>query len=367
MIQPQQNRGMGPREFFAIIVLTVGIKFTDTTPTILFQKTMNGAWILPFITGFIMLVIPFPFLLKLVKHYKDKGFIQIIFQITGKYFGTIISLVLFTIAFSATVIDSRGYVDIMNIMFYTQTDKIFLYSVFMFVIFFIAKLGFKVIGNTAWLSFPYIFAVFALAVVAIWGDLRINFLFPLGGPGIYDLLREGVLHSSIMGDLIFFSVIFPYIKDYKTYKFVSFFAYGFIIFELALFYAIYVMLFDFPGVMHIAYPFQEMTRILEMGVYVTNIEALFLGFWTLASVVRFSVYLYVSVAIFGYTFNMKDFRPLMLPFAALTVMLGMLPENPVESALILRAKYILNTTWVIIVFLPPLLWVIAKMRGEFKQ
>lgn len=127
------------------------------------------------------------------------------------------------------------------------------------------------------------------------------------------------------------------------------------------------MFFDYIGMRHSPYPFQELTRSVQLGQHLSNAEALFLGFWSVASIVRFAVYLYISVASFAYSLNIKEFEPLLLPFATLSVLLGSLPDNLIFNSFILRADFVLNMTWFYLITLPPLIWVVAKLKGEFSK
>ncbi len=365
MISPQDRR-LRTRELVSLILLTLGIKFSDMTATIIYKKVSTAAWMVPFIAGIVM-IIPFLCVLALVKHYKDRNFIDITYQVTGKYVGFIIGMTMFLIAFSSTVVNTRSYVDIINTMYFQDTSTVQLYIVLVGSTFFLANRGLLAIGRTAWITIPYIKGTMFLGLFFMWNKLFFGHLFPFFGNGFKAIITEGVLYSSITGDLIFFSVLFPFYQSYKSFKKASFLAFGLVIFEISIFLMFFVGIFDFPQVEFIAYPFHELIRMITFGRFITNVEALFFAFWTVASIVRFAVYLYISTATFSYTLKVKEFEPLLLPFAALTVILGLIPENPVTNVLVLRENYILSSTSVIIFIIPLTVYIVAKLRGVFKQ
>ncbi|XQY90888.1 GerAB/ArcD/ProY family transporter [Metabacillus sp. HB246100] len=358
----RMDRKLGMREFTALIVVTIGSKLTDMTSTILFKEAGHSAWMVPIVSGVFMLI-PLLVLIKLVKAFETKGLIEIIYTLTGKYIGFILSISLFFIAYSSTVLNTRGYVDILNSLYFPNSLTIQLYIILMVAIFFVSKRGFLNIGYTAWISVPYITVSFIILILLIWRELHISYIFPLGGYGIGSLVKTSVNYSSIVGDIFFFSVLYPYFRNYRTFRNASILGYSIVIFQLMVFFVVYLMTYDFPIIDNVLYPFHEITRMVQVGRVLSNVEAIFLAFWSVASILRFAVYLYISVAIFSYSLKIKEFEPLLLPFAALTIMLGVIPDNAVENVLVYRSQYVLNTSWIYLVCLPILLWGLAKWKG----
>ncbi|MGM0843821.1 MAG: GerAB/ArcD/ProY family transporter [Bacillota bacterium] len=365
MISPADRR-LGTREIFALVTITLGIKFTDMTATLLFKETAQAAWMIPIFSGAVM-IIPLICLLILVKNFKDKNIIDITYQITGKYIGFIIGMTLFYIAFSATVIDSRSYIDIINTMYFTSTSKTQIYFILVGASYFLANRGLLAIGRTAWISLPYIKASLFFIIVLIWNELFFGYLFPLGGYGLKEIAYHGVSYASITSDLLFLTVLYPFFKSYKSFKKATILGIIVASIELAVFFAVFISFFDYPLIKYIAYPFHEITRMVTFGRYVSNIEALFFAFWSVASLIRFALYLYISTAIFSYTVKIKEFEPLILPFAGLTIMLGLIPENVVQNVLILRSQALLMVTSIIIFTIPVALLLTAKLKGELNR
>lgn len=365
MISPQ-DRKLGTRELFALITITLGIKFTDMTATLLYKETAQAAWMIPIISGAIMLV-PLFCILKLVEHFKDKNLIEITYKVTGKFFGFLIGMVLFLIAYSATVIDSRSYVDIISTMYFPATSTIHLYFVLIGSSYFLANRGLLAIGRTAWITFPYVKVSLFFIIILLWNELYFGYLFPIAGYGLEKVALQGASYASITSDLLFFSILYPFFKNYKSYKKATLLGLAVSTLELVIFFVVYIAYFDFPSIEFIAYPFHEISRMVTFGRYVSHIESLFFAFWSVASLIRFAVYLYISTAIFAYTSKIKEFEPLILPFAVLTIMIGLLPENVIQNVLLLRSNVVLMGTSMLLFIIPVMLLLTAKLRGEFKK
>ncbi|WP_421381408.1 GerAB/ArcD/ProY family transporter [Bacillus salacetis] len=365
MISPP-DRKLGTRELFALITITLGIKFTDMTATLLYKETAQAAWMVPLLSGLVMSV-PLVCILILVKHYKDKNIMDITYKVTGKFFGFLIGMTLFLISYSATIVDSRSYVDIINTMYFPATSSTHLFFVLIGSSYFLANRGLLAMGRTAWITFPYIKVSLFFIVVLLWSELYFGYLFPIAGFGLKEVAFRGASYASITSDLLFFSILFPFFRDYKTFKNATLFGLAVSIFELMVFFVVFIAYFDYPSIEFIAYPFHEISRMVTFGRYVSHIEALFFAFWSVASLIRFAVYLYISTAFFAYTAKIKEFEPLILPFAVLTIMIGLLPENVVQNVLLLRSNIILMVTSILLFIIPVTLLIVAKLRGEFKK
>jgi spore germination protein KB len=314
-----------------------------------------------------IMFIPLICILILLKHYGDRNIIDITYKVTGKFFGFLIGMIFFLIAYSATIIDSRSYVDIINTMYFPSTSSTHLFFVLVGSSYFLANRGLLAIGRTAWITFPYIKVSLFFIVVLLWSELYFGYLFPLAGYGLKEIAIQGASYASITSDLLFFSILFPFCRDYKSFKKATLLGLGVSTLELMIFFAVFIMYFDFPSIEFIAYPFHEISRMVTFGRYVSHIEALFFAFWSVASLIRFAVYLYISAAFFSYTSKIKEFEPLILPFAVLAIMFGLLPENVVQNVLLLRNNIILMITSVLLFIIPVTLLIVAKLRGEFKK
>jgi spore germination protein KB len=72
----------------------------------------------------------------------------------------------------------------------------------------------------------------------------------------------------------------------------------------------------------------------------------------------------LTALIFSFTLNIKEFEPLLLPFAALAVLLGTIPKNYVEEVYVYRQAFLLKRSWMIFVILPLLLWLISLIKEK---
>lgn len=354
---------IGSREVFVLITFMISLQLSDMTPNLLFNEGKTSTWMIPIIAAGVM-IIPFLALSSLLKKYSDKGLIDIIYATTGRYIGFVISLALFLIVLFGTAVNSRDYVDIVQTIFLPQTPREVIYILLIAGTYFIANRGLENIGRTAWFIFPVLTLILLLLIFMSVREVHLVFLYPIWGPGIPELVKTSVKHSPIVGDVIMFAVLFPYVRSYKDFK--TPVLYGLILSaaEMAGFFAMYIASYDYPSVAKVLYPFHQTTILVRAGRYVINFQAFFFIFWIIASVIRYTIYLYLTVAIFASAVRLKEYEPLLLPFSALVVMLGLIPDNLIETVFFYRQNVLLHGTWYIFILLPLALWVISKIRGD---
>lgn len=360
----QSKQVIGIKEYVAIILLMIGTKLTDDTPTILFEYINNAGWMAPIING-IIAILPIYLLIKVVTNYQDKNLAEVSDHLFGKVFSFIILLPTLGIAFVAITIDTAIYTDIIGTMYFTKTPTIIIYGILMLVCAYGATRGFEQIGSVAWTVFPYLqFSLFFSLILTI-GQGNTAFLFPIMGDGTWEVLKESSLRLSIYADFLYLFLFFPYIKSAKVFKKGTWLALLFITINISVSMICYVVLFDYKTIMQLNYPYHEVIRTISLG-FMVNMEAFFLPFWLIASFVRFSIYLYINAILFGHLFKIKHFEYLIPSLATLIVIIGMIPESPTFTIFNIKDKLFLIAT-PLFFFLPCLMWLVAKLKGEFKN
>lgn len=360
------NKGkVGTREFFAVIIFSIGMKVTDSTPALFFQAGENGAWLIV-IFSFLALFPSYLLLLSIMKGYPNKNLIEVIQQVFGRLFGLLVGLIIFFIGFAGTVLDTRNFVDTLSIMYYPQTPELALYYLVMLTVFLIAKRGWEVLGSMSWLLLPYIlvsfvFLYFLGANEGTW--LRV---FPLFGEGLKEVAIEGVYTAGFFGDVIILVMAYGSLKSNEAFRKASIWGVVVTFLLTTSFVLLFSMIFDYESIDKVAFPFHELTRMVQVGNYFTNIETFFLPFWLLGTVVRFGIYLYFITWIFGAVFKIKEFESLLLPITFLVLTVGCFPENPYISTLVYR-DLLFHYDSIALISLPILLWVVDKARGGHKS
>lgn len=354
------NSKIGTRELFALITFVIGIKCSDTTPTLLFKASKGSAWIMALFSGLVA-IIPTLITVKVISIHKNLGLMDIVERLMGKKMNFVIGMLIFYELILSSASNSRSYVDILSDIYYQRSSIILLFAILMVSSYMIAKHGLEGIGRTAWIMLPYIALAFYLYIILLLNQMHPEFLYPIGGSGMKAIMKGSLENSTIYVELIILTIFIPYIRDFKSFKIGGLLGLAYSIFLVTLGCLVYQMIFDYPPTVIINYPFHTAARIIYMGRFVGNLEAFFLLFWLVSAILRYSFFIYASAAYFSYSLGIKDFRPMLLPCAALILIIGMIPENFYKNIEIIR-RFFLVLSVILYYSLPIVLLILSKTK-----
>ncbi len=361
----KQNKGkIGIKEYLAIIALTVGTKLSDDTPSIIFEDARNAGWIAVLLMGG-MAIIPIILLIKVFSAHPDKNLHEVIIHLFGRFFGNFISIALLLAGVASVTVDSGTYVDIIGTMYFTKTPASIIYMVLLLVCAYGAKRGIEQIGSVAWVLIPYLKVTLFIALLVSFNSGHFDFIFPIWGEGKMEIVKSSIKNVSIFSDFLFIGLIAPLVVSFKDFKKGTIIGLSIVVFEISLALISYVMLFDYTTAEMLNYPFHETIRYIEIG-FLPNVETLFFPFWLVATFIRFSFYLYLSAVLLGGILKIGEFEYLIPLITIIVLLLGLAPDSPSIFLYIMRQKLLMLLSPAFLC-LPPLMWLIAKIRGDFKN
>lgn len=355
----------GIKEYIALLMLCLGIKATDSTPVLFFKLAMNSGWMIPVISS-VITFISLVCMLAILKKYKDKNIIQISYDLLGKYIGLIIGMYFVIYALLLSALHIRQYSDIMTTIYFARTPLTAVVLILTASSCIVARFGFEAICRVSWMALPWILAIVVAFLVLIYNLIKIDYLFPIGGAGIKPLIKGGVMYSGLFSEVIIFAVIFPKVKSYKIYKVSSFIGLFYGVVLITVMSAMYLMVLDYPPIIINATPFHTVARLIYGGRFISNLEAFFFLFWIIASIIRFSMYSFITTEIFSMTIKHNESKPLVIPISALIMLIALMPKNFVQNVFIVRVIS-LNTMWVVIYVLPIVLLFISGRKGRHRK
>ncbi|MFS0822615.1 GerAB/ArcD/ProY family transporter [Bacillus sp. 1P02SD] len=361
----EQSRGkIEIREYVALLILVVGVKLSDDTPSILVEYLDNAYWMAPLLMG-IESIIPIYLTIKVITAYKNKNLHDVLLHLFGKFIGTVLSCILLLAFFIGLTYDSAIYVDIIGTMYFTQTPYLIIYTVLMAVCAYGAKKGLEHIGSVSWLVLFYVKFSLLIALLLALKEGSFSFIYPILGPGSLEVIKRSTTHVSLFVEFFFMGLIAPYLASAKTFKKGTWIAFVIIVIEITLAFLIYLFVFDYEGLKMLDYPYQELIRLIRLG-FLTNIETFFFPFWIIASFIRFTVYVYLISVFLGGICNIKNFEFFTPTIATLAVIFGLGPEAPTFTVFKIREVLLHILSPMFLVF-PCLMWLIAKIRGDLKH
>ncbi|WP_251525182.1 endospore germination permease [Metabacillus litoralis] len=351
---------VGFREFFAIIVITISTKSTDMSTVLLLGDGLNAAWMI--VIGSFLLILPSIIILNSVlKKYQSKNILEITQLALGKPLAFIISFIMLFFTLTNTASDSRSYLTQLITINFPNTPLFIIYLCFLTICIWGAKKGWESIASVTWMSFPYLMIVLGILFFLMLKEASFARTFPLFGTGKWEIAKASFNYTSLFGDAIILAMMYPFVKDHKTYTRSLFSALFFTVFIMVLMYLLYVWMFDYRSVEKITFPFNEAIRFVSLGRAITNVETFFITLWLIAVFIKFTVYIYLVCKIFGFVFHIKEFEHTIIPITFLILMIAMIPENNEVIVFAIREYTVIYFKYLLL-FLPPLLWAVIKMR-----
>ena len=212
-----------------------------------------------------------------------------------------------------------------------------IYAILIFVSAYTAKKGIQHIGSVSYLLIFYVLFSFYLALLLSTQDSNIEGIFPIWGPGKLEILKESTLRLTLFADFFILTTIIPYITSYKDFRKGTWIAFVCVIIQLTVATLIFICLFD-TTLKGMAYPFHTAIRYISFGKFLGNIEIFFFPIWLLAAFIRFAAIIYIGALMFGHLFKIKDFEFLIPSLATIYLLIGMIPESPIDVTLVFKAK-----------------------------
>jgi spore germination protein KB len=363
MIQVSDGR-IGGREFFSILYVMMALRITNSTPNLLLDAGLTAAWTMPLISS-AFLFVPMLLMLPLLEKYKV-GLIDLVIQLTGSFLGKLITLAMFAAVFSSTALNSRNYSDIVITMYYPETSVLLILVVLILVAsFYIAHRGLEAIGRASLLVVPVFLLTSILLVVGVADRLNILYLFPIAGSGAVEVVKGSVTYSAFFADIILVGILYAHVRTYRAFRKAAIWGLWVPAVKMSVFLAVYVMMFDYPAVQNIAFPYHHLTRMAMIGSLANHVEALFLALWFVGAALHFAIYLYLSAYLLGKVIGYRKFELLLLPLSGIAVVLGMIPDNHFQGEQL--RKVLLQTSSGLFLLLPVVLWVLDRIRKKAKR
>jgi len=353
---------IGFKEFFAITFIAISSKATDMTTVLLYRDGLNAAWMIVLCSSILFL----PTLIlfnRLLKKYQTKNFLEVTQQTLGKPLTFVIAFIMLFFTLLNTATDSRSYMTQLATINFPNTPLFILYICFLGICMWGAKKGWESIGSIAWAIFPYLMISTGLLFFLMVKEGEFNRMFPLFGPGKWEIAKTSFTYTSLYGDLLILAMMYPFVKNHQTYTKSVYSALLFGVFSMVFMYLSYVWMFDYRSVGKLTFPFNEAIRYVSLGKSITNIDTFFITMWLVATFVKFTVNIYIVCKIFGFVFAIKEFEYTIIPITLLMLVIAMIPENNETNIFVIR-KFTLEYFKYLLFFLPPLLWIVTKIKEQ---
>lgn len=262
-----------------------------------------------------------------LKHPEDT-FVGYSKKILGPFFGWIFGLMVFLVFMNFCILAIRISGITYAVAGYTNTPMIVFCGVIVLLAVWILKEGLEVLGRVVEVIYvPLILSIIFLPLLVL-NKIELNNLLPVLAFGPEPVLKGAVLAFSIGVKHVFLvGLLISMIQNLNKKVYIAY-LYGVSVgtFMILLMVISTIGVFSVGDVQRFYLPPYQLAKVVEIGGFISGVEVILLGIWTIASLLEVTIFLYISVVIISQLLNV-NYRDILLPLAFLFLSMSMAPMD----------------------------------------
>lgn len=358
-MNPEKEKISAFQAFMLIHVSAISNIFIFmVTPAV--KSSGRDAWITIFISYTAAALIGLLYV-KLAERFPNRTIIQYLPDLMGTFFGKLLGLFIILhswifsgIIFRETTIPTIAYME--------HTPVIILIVLMAIMLLYIVKQGIEVFARVSEIFIPFMVLSILFIVISHINNLEWKQLLPVTKDGVSPIFQGSIRQMAFSLETVFFlSFWYPCLKRKDKAVKVVFFGLVIIGVLLSFMTAGIIALSGEDYAVHLANPIIYMARAIWIAEFLTGIESLLIPLWFLGGLFKLFVFFYPSVVGMAQLFGLRDYRPLIVPMALVSIVVSMVPNNRIDT---LKLDDMFDVYFILpLTLLIPVLLLIAKIRN----
>lgn len=355
----------GPQEAIWLITATISAKVFYTSPAILSGIVGTAGWYMTLISASAA-AIGFTFTYLLLKRFPGKGLIEI-FEITlGRLFGFIFSALTAMLMIYVAAIRAKEFSDVLKVYILPLTPVTLIMVLFVGTVAILNILGLETIARFSKLISFAMAAGFLIVIALGQQNYNLHYLFPILGYGIGRTAFNGIVRSSVYGEVIILAIVAPSLQGTEHIKKSGYISLAVSAFYISLAIIAFVLTFPYNVAMEITSPIYEIATLIDYGRFLQRVDPIFLFIMSVGSIISVSAVFYAFVSIYCKMFRIQDTKPVILAASVITFAIALSKKS--ISELSFGSVQRIRDYGGILFFVPPLISLIAaKARRKEGQ
>lgn len=289
---------------------------------------------------------------------------QLIAGKAGKLLGFI--YVCFFIHLTSVLMVQFSYFLVIAIM--PETPITFFLISFMLVCAYAVRNGLEVIVRLTEIFVPIIIIAVIMIVIFMYKIIDLKTLLPIMENGFNPIFYGAFTTASRSVEIMIFAMLFPFLNNFRKVKSTIFFAYLLIDLNVLLITIPTITIFGIADAINHLFPFFDAIKLVNIGDFWEHIEVIHMAVWLCGIVVQVSTLYYLAALGIGQLFNLKDYKPIVLPLGTIIVSLAILiAPNVIEQFEFLNYKTFIWYSLLFILAIPFFLSVLSLIRKKGEQ
>lgn len=303
------------RQAIFLIIMTTVATAIIFLPSKIYSDATQNSWLSVLIVGSFALVLAY-IISDLGLMFRDQTIIQYSETITGKLFGKVFGLLLCISFLHVDAIIIREFADLLVGAFYPDTPKIFFVIAIIFTSAYALFHGLEAIARVNEILFP----IFFISIISIFllsiNDMNFENLTPFLADGIIPVLKGAYSQMTWYTEIVVLAVFIPFLNIPEKAKKISF---------LSMFFLILLGFTSMIGIITVfgektaslTFPFLSLGRYVSIADFIERLDSFILLIWVAGVFIKISVFHYCAVLSLSQLFNLRDYKPLIMPTGAI--------------------------------------------------
>ena len=322
----KNNFSIEKKELTCILINVISAKMLFSYPRNLVLNAGNAAWIQTLFVSLISLGV-FWFVINIYRKSEMKSIIELCSDTGGKPLKIIVGIVLFfTLLFNSSL-TMRMLPETIKTVLLPMTPMRLIILIMAVAVTFGAYMGIFSIARIHSIFIPVSGIFLALFFILLIHNTDITNLFPILGEGTYNIFIDGLPSVSIFSDVIILFILLPLCKNFDKAQSASRTALIISTIINVLIVLFYNLLYSYPASEEFMLPVYQMSRLIKIGDFFQRLEAFFSFIWAFDILLYSSLYLFCLARIWKETFDLKFYKPLILPVSVLMSAVSFLPSS----------------------------------------
>ena len=271
------------------------------------------------------------FICKIFKNFPGFDLLDIANYLGGNWFKNIIGTIFIIYFLVSSAILLRNFAEGLRVIYYPQTNIIFIELLFIIALFFVNSLGLNATIRTSTLILPAVLVSILLLFVGNFQNFTAGRFYPIFGNGFQDTFILGLTNIGTFGVIGYIYFLPPFLKEPEKFKKISIISV--VIAGLFLLLCIITLLFMFSFYISTdqIMPLFSASRYIEFGDFFQRFESIFLLIWIMAFCCYLSVACKFSTILFRRICKIKESPQLTYIFSLIIFAISLIPGNYSDS------------------------------------
>ncbi|MBP2631757.1 MAG: spore germination protein [Firmicutes bacterium] len=286
---------------------------------------------------------------------------QVIIGKTGKLIGLL--YICFFIHLTSLLMVQFSYFFVIAVM--PETPIAFFLISFMLVCAYAVRNGLEVITRLTEIFVPITITAVIIILIFMLKNMDFKALLPIMENGFSPVFYGGLITASRFVEIMYFAMLLPFLNNFQKIKSTILFTYLLIDINALLITIPIITIFGTVDAKIHLFPFFDAIKLVNIGDFWEHIEVIHMAVWLCGIVVQVSTLYYLAALGIGQLFNLKDYKPLVLPLGTIIVALAILiAPNVLEQFKFLNYRILIWYSLFFILVIPLILVILSLIRRK---